>query len=215
MPTKITNIVLLALIATALILGVFVYPSLPDQVASHWNAAGQANGHMQKFWGVFLVPLLMLVFFVVYAVIPKIDPLSANIESFRKSYNAFWVFMSLFLLYVYALMLAWNFGYRFNFSVAMVPAIALLFYVIGFMIERAKRNWFVGIRTPWTLSSDVVWDKTHKLGGKLFKLAALILLFGLIVPGNWVLFATVAFPAFTITLVCVVYSYVEFKKEGK
>jgi len=56
----------------------------------------------------------------------------------------------------------------------MVPALGILFYYCGILIENAKRNWFIGIRTPWTLSNEKVWERTHKIGGKLFKIAGLI-----------------------------------------
>jgi hypothetical protein len=79
------------------------------------------------------------------------------------------------------------------------------------MVENAKRNWFIGIRTPWTLSSDSVWDKTHKLGGKLFKVSGIIALFGVIFP----LFAfyLVIVPVISVAFYTMLFSYLEFRKE--
>ncbi len=88
-----------------------VYPYLPDRIASHWNIKGEVDGYAGKFWGVFLFPILMAVIFIFYLIIPKIDPLKANIESFRKYYNAFWLMLFIFFIYIFALTLAWNFGY--------------------------------------------------------------------------------------------------------
>jgi uncharacterized membrane protein len=95
----------------------------------------------------------------------------------------------------------------------MVPAFSVLFYYAGVLTENAKQNWFIGIRTPWTLSSEAVWNKTHKLGGKLFKLAALIGLLGLLVPDYaiWM----VIIPVLLVAAYTMVYSYVEFQKEAK
>ena len=91
--------------------------------------------------------------------------MKANIAKFRGAFNLFIVFMTLFLMYVQGLTLAWNLGFtHFKMSKSLLPAVGLLFIMIGFMIRKAKRNFFIGIRTPWTLSSDKVWDETHRVG---------------------------------------------------
>ena len=92
----------------------------------------------------------------------------------------------------------------------LVPALAALYYFIGVLVENAKRNWFVGIRTPWTLSSDRVWNRTHKLGGRLFKAAAIITLVGLLFEPYSFWFAIV--PVLLVALYLVVFSYMEYKK---
>jgi uncharacterized membrane protein len=212
MNTKNTNIILLAFTAIAFISGIILYPKFPNLIASHWNASGEANGYMGKFWGIFLLPIIMAGLFLLYFFIPRIDPLKNNIESFRKHYNAFWIFMFAFFLYIFGLTLVWNFGFRFNFTTAIIPAMAVLFFFIGFFLERLKRNWFVGIRTPWTLSSDIVWEKTHKLGGNLFKIVALISLVGLFLRGITVV-AVMVVPAIIVAIATIIYSYIEYKKQ--
>jgi len=215
MTKKTTNIILLMLIAAAAIIGAILYPSLPDKVASHWNAAGEADGTMSKFWGVFLLPMIMAGLFLLYLIIPRVDPLRANIESFRKHYNIFWVFMFAFFIYIFGLTMVWNLGHRFNFTMTIIPAMSALLYAIGFIIEKSKRNWFVGIRTPWTLSSDIVWEKTHKLGGKLFKVAAVLSLFGLFLRGESAIVATLIVPVMAVSVITIVYSYLEFRRQNK
>jgi len=98
------------------------------------------------------------------------------------------------MAYVYALSLLWNIGSRFDISRMLMPAIAVLWYVLGSVLQQSKRNWFMGIRTPWTLSNDVVWHKTHQLGGKLFKLSALIVLVSIFVPSTAWHFLPSSFP---------------------
>lgn len=210
MTTKTTRIVLLVFTALAFLAGAVVYPSLSPQVASHWSAAGEVDGTMGKFWGVFLLPFIMLGIFGLFLVIPKIDPMKENIESFRKYYNMFWVGMFLFFFYIFALTLAWNMGHHFNFTVWILPAVAALFFGLGTFLEKTKRNWFIGIRTPWTLSSDRVWEKTHRLGGKLFQLSALIALVGIFFGGNTA-FMFLIIPLVISVLVTVVYSYLEYR----
>ena len=104
-------------------------------------------------------------------------------------------------------------GQKFNMTSAIMPAIGILFYGIGVVLETTKRNWFIGIRTPWTLSSDAVWEKTHKLGSKLFKAIAIIAFLSLFFPGQLLLL--VVGPALLVALYLVVYSYIEYKKETK
>jgi uncharacterized membrane protein len=205
MTTKTTTILSLALIALAVIAGATLYPQLPDQIASHWNASGDADRYSGKFWGIFLLPLITAGLFIIFWLIPKIDPLKKNIEAFRGYYNQFWLTMIIFMLYIYALQLSWNLGYRFNFGKAILPGMSLLFFVIGGLLSHAKRNWFVGIRTPWTLSNDQVWEKTHLLGGKLFKLAAISSLIGLFLQGEAVFFALII-PILAASLIATAYS---------
>lgn len=211
MNNKVTNIVLLAIVVVAFVAGVLVYPQLPARIASHWNAAGEVNGYMQKFWGLFLLPLIMLGMFALYIIIPLIDPLKNNIKAFRKYYNALWIFLEMFFLYIYGLSIAWNLGFRFNFTTAIVPAIAILWFFLGTFLKNIKRNWFVGIRTPWTLSNDIVWEKTHKLGAKLFQASAIISLLGLFFTGDISIFFIII-PAIASALIAVAYSYIEYKK---
>jgi uncharacterized membrane protein len=93
----------------------------------------------------------------------------------------------------------------------MIPALGILFYYCGILIENTKRNWFIGIKTPWTLSSEVVWNKTHKIGGKLFKVVGIIAFLGIIFP-NYAFFL-ILFPVIAVSIYTVIYSYFEYRKE--
>lgn len=212
---NLSKIVIISIIAFSFILAVSLYltPCFPEKVASHWNIAGQVDGYLPKFWGLFLMPLLSLALFLLFILIPKIDPLKENIEKFRKYYNGFIVLIMLFFFYLYALTIAWNVGFRFNMGQFLVPAFAVLFYYTGILMENSKRNWFVGIRTPWTMHSDTVWEKTHKLGGKLFKATAIIAALGLFLPRY--AFWLVIVSAVCASLIPIVYSYLEYQKEIK
>lgn len=168
---------------------------------------------MPKFLGLFLMPIISLVMFLFFIVIPKIDPLKTNIDKFRKYFDKFILFIILFFLYLYILTLLWNLGTRFNMGQLMTPALGLLFYYCGILIENARRNYFIGIRTPWTLNSENVWDKTHKLGGKLFKIAGIIAFLGILVPDY--AFLLLFIPVISATIIVFVYSYLQYKKETK
>jgi uncharacterized membrane protein len=205
-----SEIVILAFIIVSFGIGIYLYAEMPATIASHWNAQGQVNGYLSKFWGLFLMPIISFALFLLFITIPKIDPLKQNIAKFRKYFDRFIVLVELFLFYLYLLTIFWNLGIKFDFVRLVLPAFALLIYYTGVVLENTKRNWFIGIRTPWTLNSDKVWEKTHKLGGKLFKISAVIVLIGM-------LFEFYAFYLMLVVLLAaviypVVYSYFEFKK---
>lgn len=203
----------LAIVLMSFALGIYLYPSMPDTMASHWNAAGEVDGYMSKFWGVFFMPILSAGLYLLFLAVPKIDPMKANIEKFRKYYDGFVVLIIAFLFYIYLLTVYWNLGARLNMTLAVLPATGVLFYYAGILIKHAKRNWFIGIRTPWTLSSDSVWDKTHKLGGKLFKIAGVLALLGIFF-GKYAVWLVLA-PVLLFSAYLFVYSYLEWKKEKK
>jgi len=215
MTTKITTIIGFALIAIALIAGAVLWNQLPDQMASHWNINDEVDGYISKFWGVFLMPLVTLGMMVLFLVIPNIDPLKANIAQFREAFNIFILLIVVFMLYIHKLTLAWSLGYQnFKMSTAMLPFMGILFFAVGYLLRKAKRNFFIGIRTPWTLSSDTVWDKTHQLGSMLFMLSGACAIIGGFFGGMtalWLMFV----PLIGSTLFLVVYSYLLYRNETK
>jgi len=208
-----TIIAALGLVLISLVSGILLYPMMPERIASHWNMQGEADGYGSKALGVFLLPALSAVILCLFMIIPKIDPLGKNIESFRKYYDGFILSFIAFMSYLYILTILWNTGMRFNMSQALSPAFGMLFYYLGILLENAKRNWFIGIRTPWTLSSDVVWDKTHRIGGKLFKAAGIISLLGALIPQYAILLMLV--PVISVAAFSFVYSYVEYSRQNK
>jgi uncharacterized membrane protein len=210
---KKTLIAAFALVALSFIVSLWVYPSLPASVASHWNAAGQANGYSDKLFGALFVPVLSLVLVVFFVFLPRIDPLRANYAKFQKYYDLFVLVFVAFMVYLHAITIYWNLGGAFSFTALLTPAFAALFYFIGVLMQNAKRNWFVGIRTPWTMSSDRVWDRTHAVGGKLFKACGIISLLGLVFSDAAIVFMVA--PVISVAVFTFVFSYVEFKKEQK
>ncbi|HMU93370.1 MAG TPA: DUF1648 domain-containing protein [Anaerolineales bacterium] len=215
MNTKTTSIIALGMIVIAIMAGVFLWNQLPEQMASHWNANDEVDGTMPRFWGVFLMPIVTLGMFALFIFIPNMDPLKANIVEFRETFNLFIVFFVMFMLYVHTLTLIWSLGYNnFKMSTTLLPIIGLMFIFIGYMLRKARRNFFIGIRTPWTLSSDTVWSKTHQLGSILFMLSGVFAMIGGFFGGMlafWLMFV----PLIGSTLFLVVYSYVLYRNEIK
>jgi uncharacterized membrane protein len=185
-------------------------PSLPDQLITNWDAAGEPSGTMPKGLALWLLPGFMALLIGLFAVLPRIDPLRENIAVFRRYYDWFVVIFTGFLFLVHTGILGFNLGYEFPFTHLLLAGVALLFYYTGIVLTKAKRNWFVGIRTPWTLSSDEVWDRTHALGGRLFKLTAIVALVGLAF-GEWAIYFFLV-PALLTAVVTLVYSYVLYER---
>jgi uncharacterized membrane protein len=214
MSNRTTLYVTLALIVIATAFSVLIYNRLPDTLATHWGLNDQVNGTTPRFLGAFLLPVLSLVMLAVFMLIPRIDPLKANIDQFRTAFNAFIVLIIAFLLYVHILTLIWNLGYQsFQMSAAILPGVGIIFIFAGIMMRKAKRNFFIGIRTPWTLSSDRVWDETHRVGSWLFiALGVLTLFIGFLgITAIFVMLAAI----FVVVLIPVVYSYVLYRQETK
>jgi uncharacterized membrane protein len=207
---KKTEIIIAALIVVSFIIAAMLYPSMPDIMASHWGINGRVNGFMPKFEALFLMPFISTVLFAMFLVIPKIDPMRKNIAKFRSYFDTFVLIIMAFLFYVYLLTLAWNMGLMFDIGQALAPAFAALLYYCGILIENAKRNWFMGIRTPWTMSSDKVWENTHKLGGPLFKTCGILSLSGLFCSSCFFLLLLISLISTSIFLV--IYSYYEYAK---
>jgi len=203
-----SELIVLVIVLLSFAIAVHFYPQMPEKMASHWNAKGQVDGYMSRFWGLFLMPTISLGLLVLFILIPMIDPLKENIEKFRTYFDGFIVLLILFLFYIYLLTIFWNIGMRFNMTRLLAPALGALYYSIGILTENAKRNWFIGIRTPWTLSDDRVWDKTHKIGGRLFKIAGIIALLGFFFPSIAIYFMVV--PVILVAVYTFVYSYFEY-----
>jgi uncharacterized membrane protein len=205
------------LVLASFAVGAYAYSVLPDTVASHWGISGEANGYMPKFFGAFLFPAILVVLLALLLVIPKIDPLRANIETFKTYYFRFVLVIMAFMFLVYLQTILWNLGTRINFNLTMPILLGGLFFYVGVLLEKSKRNWFIGIRTPWTLSSDEVWDKTHELGAKVFKVAGVLMLFAVVLPAY--AFLIIIGLILVAALGTVVYSYVAYeevmKKGGK
>lgn len=200
----------LGLIAISFLFGIYFYNQMPDEMASHWDFQGNVNGYMPKAFGLFLMPVISLGMLLLFIYIPKIDPLKQNIRKFRKYYDGFILVLIAFLFYLDVLFIVWNLGFMFNLAQMLAPAFGILIYYIGILTENAERNWFIGIRTPWTLSDDRVWKSTHKIGGKLLKASGIISFFGVLLPKYGILF--VLAPVIAVVVYAFFYSYFKYQK---
>ncbi len=210
---KLIRIAIITGLLITFIITLVAYPMVPDRVVSHWNAAGQADGYMSKLFGLGLIPLIMTGFVALLTVLPRIDPYKKNYEKFGDYYEGFILLFVFFMLAIQVQIILWSSGYRISPNLTFPVLIGTLFIYIGFLLGHAEQNWFVGIRTPWTLSSETVWKKTHEIGGKLFKIAGVIAFVGVLAGVYAMWFILV--PVLAVAVFTVVYSYFEYQKELK
>ena len=156
------------LIAGMFILTALSWPSAPDRIPVHWNAAWQVDRYGGKVEGLLLLPAMTLGLYLLLLLAPRIDPGRANYQRFAGVYNAFRLTIVTFLAVLHGAVLLSLRGYAIDLSTVMPLAIGALFVLIGNWMGKIRPNWFMGIRTPWTLSSKVAWVKTHRLGGWFF-----------------------------------------------
>jgi len=145
-----------------------MYSKLPDQIATHWDASGNVNGWSSRMFGAWLAPVMMAVIWLIMRLLPNVDPRKANYEKFKGMYEALIILTLAFLLGIHVLILAAATGARVDMARMAPLGIGAFFIGMGVLLPKAQSNWFVGIRTPWTLTSELSWQRTHKLGGILF-----------------------------------------------
>jgi uncharacterized membrane protein len=207
---RLARIVIALALLAAFGIAVWAYPQLPARVPSHWNAAGEVDGYSSRAFGAFGLPSIMLGLTALLLALPSIDPLKKNIASFRTEYEVFIAVFELFFLLLYVQTILWALGTEISINAVVSLGCGMLYLTIGWMISRAKRNFFIGIRTPWTLMNDEVWDRTHALGSKLFYAAGVIALLGVFVPdyAMWLILV----PTLAATAITVVYSYLIYQQ---
>jgi uncharacterized membrane protein len=167
------NYVSLGLVVLAFALVAAAYDHLPERVPTHWNAAGAVDGTMAKPWGPFLPPLLMAGILVVFTILPHISPRGFDMTPFRRAYGVMQLGILGFFLALNIVVLLTALGWAVPINRMVPVGVGALFVVIGNLLGKVTTNFFVGIRTPWTLADPEVWLRTHRFGGKVFVAAGL------------------------------------------
>lgn len=206
-------------ISIVLMSGISIWASgqLPaDNIPVHWNAEGQPDrftDRREALLVLWMMPASALLGAAVFLILPQIEPMRDNLFKSRKAYNAVWIATMILLLGVHAgvsyLMLqnqVEDMQSR-EFVRFVIAGTGILFIVMGNYLPKTRQNWFLGIRTPWTLSSEYTWEKTHRLGGRLFLLVGFICLISAFVVDGIGLVFIVSGSAASSALICVIYSF--------
>lgn len=166
-----------------ILLAAVLYPLLPEQIPTHWNMDGTVTCGSRNT--IFITAGMGLLFAVMFDILPKIDPRRSNYEKFGSFYDMFCVLMEIFMLIVNGIIITETLRPgTLSVPTAIMSGTGILFVIIGNFMPKFKSNFYMGIKTPWTLSSDEVWRKTHRLGGRCFFLSGLLLILCAFLPGS-------------------------------
>jgi uncharacterized membrane protein len=192
-----------------------LYPRLPAVIPTHWNIKGEIDGYGSKQWAVFMMPIAMAVMMVLFRFLPALSPKHFEVDSFRSTYLWIMVLVIAMFAYIHGLMLysVWahveKAGFKFDFGRVMLGGMFIFFGLLGNVMGKIKRNFYMGVRVPWTLASDRVWNDTHRLAAWLM-VAGSIVGFLITVSGLSLIAAMVVL--FVSVLTPIPYSFVHYKR---
>lgn len=208
--TWMVSVVMLVLVVAV---AVWIYPQLPAQVPTHWDLAGHPDGWSPRFWGVALWPLLMAALALLAWLLPVVSPQQFRMTAFLGVYRGLMLVVQAFVLVVGVCVMLAGAGHAVPIPLVTALAVGALFIVLGNYMGKLRKNFFIGIRSPWTLASDAVWERTHRLAGWLFVLAGVA----------WMVLALTGAARHVWTLVALIvvvavvpygYSYVVYRRLG-
>lgn len=202
----------LAIVVAAWLASLAVYPSLPQKVPIHWNIRGEVDGYGDKSIAAFVTPAAMLGLLALFQVLPWLSPRQFSLDTFRGTYGFLVSLIMVLFTYIHGLMLWAAYGGKLDLNRALGGGLCLFFALIGNVLGKVRRNFFVGVRTPWTLASERVWIDTHRLAARLFVAAGIVgLLLCLVIGGPAAFIATVGL-ILLAAFIPAIYSLVHYKR---
>lgn len=187
----------------------YIWNELPKEIPMHWNASGEIDRWGDKSELFMMIFMLTGITYLIFLVIPYIDP-KQKLQNMGNKLNNLRMILGLFMSAL-AIYILFSVQQKTSNPVLIFPLVGLLFAFLGNYFKTIKPNYFIGIKTPWTLENEEVWKKTHLLGGKLWFIGGILMALTFVLP-NKIQFYTFMGIAAVITIVPIVYSYLEFKK---
>lgn len=188
---------------------IYIWNRLPEKVPMHWNGAGEIDRYGDKKELVAMLFMLVGITYIIFLVIPYIDP-KQKLQNMGNKLNNLRLILALFMSAL-AIYILYSVQQKTSNPILIFPLVGLLFAFLGNYFKTIKPNYFIGIRTPWTLENEEVWKKTHLMGGKLWFVGGLLMALTFVLPNEIQIYTFLAIAA-VITIVPIVYSYLEFKK---
>jgi len=201
-------IIILSIVGT-----IIIYPYLPDIIPTHWGINGEVNGHGEK-WVTFITASIPVFMYLLMYAVPFIDPKRENYRLHGSAYSHIAVAVISVIIAIHWLAIAVNFYKNLDLVLGMRIILGLLFIVIGKYIMQIRFNYFTGIKTPWTLANEYVWDKTHRKGGYGFMILGGIIL-ATIFLNHTIGFVIMIAGVILLVVGTFAYSYVVFEKVKK
>lgn len=209
------KIYLLSLIIISFIIPVALYSKLPDLMPIHWGISGEVDNYAPKAFAAFLPPVIMIGMWLLMEFSPKIDPKKANYSKFMGSYRIMMNILITFFFLLHIAVIASSLGYDIPIDIVVPGLVGILFIVIGNYLPKSRSNFFYGIKTPWTLTSEESWRKTHRLGGKLFVLAGIVTIIGSLLFSGTVQFTLLMLSVAIVVIIPIIASYFYAKNSLK
>ncbi|GAC1370663.1 MAG: SdpI family protein [Ktedonobacteraceae bacterium] len=200
------------IVALQIAITVAAYPFLPDQVPSHWNSAGQINAYAPKLIGIGLFPFINITLFAILRGLVKLGPrLTEGGERNNVSFINITLTATMLLMLILQLAtIAIALGAQLDMPFVICLLISLLFIVLGNYMGKLRRNFWAGIRTPWTIVNDTTWERTHRLGGWLFVASGLCGIVTSFIPQLRLI--GIIGPILVVTVIAYVYSYIVYRR---
>lgn len=205
--------ILLFLIAISLIVSFIIYPSLPEKIPSHWNIRGEIDGYSHKIFFLF-TSFLPLGIYLLMNYLPRIESRKKSYLMQNRAYSSITIALVLFFLLLHWLIIFSALGYSVSTSRFLAFGIGILFLIIGYFMDQIKPNHIFGIKTPWTITNERVWKKTHEVGGFAFILTGLMFIFAGLLNKPYIFTAAIV-TIFIVIFFLFLYSYLEYQKLKK
>ena len=188
---------------------IYIWNRLPEKVPMHWNGAGEIDRYGDKKELVALLLMLVGINYFVFLIIPYVDP-KQKLQNMGNKLNIMRMILTLFMSAL-ALFILYSVEQKNSNPGFVFVIIGLLFAFLGNYFKTIKPNYFIGIKTPWTLENEEVWKKTHELGGKLWFMGGLLMVLTFVLPNNIQFYTFMGITA-VITIIPILYSYRIFNK---
>jgi uncharacterized membrane protein len=189
-----------------------LWTRVPQRMAVHWNLAGQPDRFGTNFEGLLLTPLIALGVYVLLLVLPRIDPRGSAYGAFARGYAMVRLATLCLLAAIYAMIVRVALGYNVDIGLLVPLGVGILFCIIGNFMPKFRQNWFVGVRTPWTLASSASWNKTNRMAGRLFIVTGIALFLLAFVQSAWTLWLVLGMVA-VMVLWLPMYSYLIWRND--
>ena len=161
-------LVSLALIGVSLALSAWLYTSLPDVIPTHWNINGEADGFGPKGVAAWLLPVITLALLGFMCLIPWLSPQGFQVDVHGRAFSVLLVALTSLMVFIHLLSLAAALRPGLEVGRAMVAGVMFFLGALGTTFSGIKRNFYIGIRVPWTIASERVWDDTHALAARIW-----------------------------------------------
>jgi uncharacterized membrane protein len=211
-PALVTSGVILLLMAA---LAGWAWPQVPEgvKIPVHWGPGGTPDRFGGKLEGLFLMPVIALLTTVIFSLLPRLEPRKQNLLRSRKAYFAIWVSLMGIFAVLHGISILAALGRNVNMAVLVPMVVGALFMVVGNYMGKVRSNFLMGIRTPWTLSSELSWNKTHRLGGRLFVAFGAILVLAAVVAPPELMRGIILVGVAIAAGIPIVYSYLVWRSD--